>query len=118
MRQKLLLVTGTGTGTASTVPTVPTVPTVGIIKRTIIQQLCYDPIVTYTESSPPGSSSTPGGREHTCSIIRAFPGENPPDDCRRERTSSAVSEESDGAVSVITYRFAAALAPLAAILLL
>merc|ERR1719482_1313876 len=46
-----------------------------------------------------------------------FPGKNPPDDCRRERTSSAESEESDGAVSMITYRFAAALAPLAAILL-
>ena len=47
-----------------------------------------------------------------------FPGKNPPDDCRRERTSSAESEESDGAVSVITYRFAAALASLVAILLL
>ena len=46
-----------------------------------------------------------------------FPGKNPPDDCRRERTSSAASEESDGAVSVITYRFAAALASLVAILL-
>ena len=46
-----------------------------------------------------------------------FPGENPPDDCRRERTSSAASEESDGAVGVITYRFAAALVPLAALLL-
>ena len=46
-----------------------------------------------------------------------FPGENPPDDCRRERTSSGASEESDGAVSVITYRFAAALASLVVILL-
>ena len=49
-----------------------------------------------------------------------FPGKNPPDDCRRERTSRAESEESeesDGAVSVITYRFAAALASLVAILL-
>ena len=47
----------------------------------------------------------------------AVPGVHPPDDCRRERTSSAESEESDGAVSVITYRFAAALASLVAILL-
>ena len=46
-----------------------------------------------------------------------FPGKNPPDDCRRERTSSGASEESDGAVSMITYRFAAALASLVAILL-
>ena len=46
-----------------------------------------------------------------------FPGKNPPDDCRRERTSSAAYGESDGAVSAITYRFAAAIAPLAAILL-
>ena len=48
---------------------------------------------------------------------KAFPGENPPDDCRRERASGTASEESDGAVSVITYRFAAALASLVAILL-
>ena len=46
-----------------------------------------------------------------------FPGKNPPDDCRRERASGTASEESDGAVSVITYRFAAALASLVAILL-
>ena len=41
----------------------------------------------------------------------------PPNDCRLELTSGAESEESDGAVSVITYRFAAALASLVAILL-
>ena len=49
MRQKLLLVTGTGT-----VPPARYRGTlVGMIKRIIIQRLCYDPIVTYTESPPP-----------------------------------------------------------------
>ena len=47
----------------------------------------------------------------------AIPGVYPPNDCRLELTSGAESEESDGAVSVITYRFAAALASLVAILL-